>query len=240
MCSLALLTLTCTASCSAIPETVSPTQSPTESAASQVDCSLKHCVALTFDDGPDQFTQNLLDTLKPTNTPATFFLIGSKVQNFPSMVKRMEAEGHQVGSHTWDHADITTLSGLELKQQLERTDEAIKEVTGHSPSVFRPPLGHHDESHNEQVPYPVILWDTHSHDGRLKDSQKIIDAIMDTVHPGSIVLMHDTRNTTVQAVPELVSQLKAQGYTLVTIDQLFASELTNSVAYSSGPQVTGK
>ncbi|QIV87345.1 polysaccharide deacetylase family protein [Glutamicibacter mishrai] len=235
MLAMALLGATSAASCSATTGAEPQAQSPSQSASEQVDCSVQRCVALTFDDGPDQFTDELLDTLKATETPATFFLIGSKVQKLPGTLQRMAAEGHQIGSHTWDHSDITKLSAQQLKQQLDRTDAAIKKATGQSPSVFRPPLGHHDKAHNQLVPYPLVLWDIHTHDGRLKNSEKIVKVTMDTVQPGSIILMHDPRKTTVQAIPEMVSQLRAKGYTPVTVDQLFAGEMEDSVVYSSAP-----
>jgi len=206
MLAMALLGATSAASCSATTGAEPQAQSPSQSASEQVDCSVQRCVALTFDDGPDQFTDELL-----------------------------AAEGHQIGSHTWDHSDITKLSAQQLKQQLDRTDAAIKKATGQSPSVFRPPLGHHDKAHNQLVPYPLVLWDIHTHDGRLKNSEKIVKVTMDTVQPGSIVLMHDPRKTTVQAIPEMVSQLRAKGYTPVTVDQLFTGEMENSVVYSSAP-----
>lgn len=231
MFSIALLGLFGSVSCSANSEAEPQLQSLSE----HVDCYVQRCVALTFDDGPDQFTDELLDTLNSTGTPATFFLIGSKVQKFPDALQRMATDGHQIGSHTWDHSDITKLSAQQLKQQLDRTDAAIKKVTGHSPSIFRPPLGHHDKAHNQLVPYPLVLWDTHTHDGRLKNSEKIVKVTMDTVQPGSIVLMHDPRKTTVQAIPEMVSQLRAKGYTLVTVEQLFGGNLEKSVVYSSAP-----
>lgn len=232
---LAALGVAGTASCSASTGSDPQVQSPSMSTGELVDCSTQRCVALTFDDGPDQFTDELLNTLKTTDTPATFFLIGSKVQNFPGSLERMATEGHQIGSHTWDHSDITTLSEQQLKEQLERTDAAIKKITGQSPSLFRPPLGHHDQAHNQLIPYPLVLWDTHSHDGRIKDPEKIVDAVVDTVQPGSIILMHDPRKATVQAVPEMVSKLRAKGYAPVRVDQLFAGEMENSVVYSSAP-----
>jgi len=236
MFSLSLIGLATLVSCSASTDQQTSAHSPDTSHEEHVDCAVLRCVALTFDDGPDQFTEELLNTLKSAQIPATFFLIGSKVEKYPGTVQRMSAEGHQVGSHTWDHSDITKLSGDQLDQQLTRTDTVIKKLTGDSPSVFRPPLGHHDVAHNKLVPYPLILWDVHSHDGRLKESNKIVDAVMDAVQPGSVILMHDTRQVTVHAVPELLAQLKLKGYTLVTVDQLFDGNLKISTPYSSAPR----
>lgn len=233
--SLLSLGLACMSSCSPAPSTSPEAQSTRAPENTQVDCAVDKCVALTFDDGPGRTTNSLLDELDKSDTPATFFLIGRQVQKYPKTVQRMANAGHQLGNHTWDHSDLTTLSDKQIKQKVAWTSAAIEKVTGDKPSVFRPPMGRHTPAIGKLIPLPLVLWDINTRDGRHHDPQQTISIAMDKVQPGSIILMHDVHATTVKAVPELISRLKAQGYTPVTVEQLLGGKLQNSVAYSFAP-----
>ncbi|MFD1375059.1 polysaccharide deacetylase family protein [Micrococcus antarcticus] len=222
-------------SCSPAPAPA-PDAQPTGSAASeQVDCAVARCVALTFDDGPSQYTGRLLDELKAAEAPATFFLVGKNIAKYPDAVKRMAAEGHQLGSHTWDHAHLTTLTREQIQHELGWTSEAVEKASGHEPTVFRPPYGNHGAVYDRLVPYPLVLWDVDTLDWKHHDPEKTVRIAMDEVHPGSIILMHDIHESSVKALPDLVEKLKAEGYTPVTVDQLFNGQLENSTAYASAP-----
>lgn len=194
------------------------------------------CVALTFDDGPGEYTGRLLDELQEAGTPATFFLVGQNIAKYPKVVKRMAEAGHQLGSHTWDHADITTLTREKIEHELNWTSAAIEKAAGSKPSVFRPPYGAHGAVYDRLVPYPLVLWDVDTLDWKHHDPKKTVSTAMEEVRPGSIILMHDIHESSIKAVPELVSKLKAEGYTPVTVDQLFDGDLENSVAYSAAPR----
>ncbi|TAP25191.1 polysaccharide deacetylase [Arthrobacter sp. S41] len=233
---LTLLALVCSVSaCTSPPDAPAPPQASEQYQRQPVDCAVDKCVALTFDDGPGRSTNSLLDELDKSDTPATFFLIGRQVQKYPKTVQRMANAGHQLGNHTWDHSDLTTLSDKQIKQKVAWTSTAIEKITGDKPSVFRPPMGRHNPAIDKLIPLPLVLWDINTRDGRHHDPQQTMSIAMDNVQPGSIILMHDVHATTVKAVPELISRLKAQGYTPVTVDQLLDGKLQNSVAYSFAP-----
>lgn len=230
------LSLTALVSCASPTENGSATQSSEAPASQQIDCSTEKCVALTFDDGPGEFTNQLLDELQETNTPATFFLVGKNIAKYPDTLKRMVEGGHQIGSHTWDHADITTLTKEKIEHEVAWTDQAIEEASGEKPSVFRPPYGNHGAVYDRLIPYPLVLWDVDTLDWKHHDPQQTVSIAMDEVRPGSVILMHDIHASSVKAVPELVTKLKDAGYTPVTVEQLFPEGMENSVAYTAGHQ----
>lgn len=229
------LSLACLVSCSPV-SAPAPDAQPTASATSeQVDCTVARCVALTFDDGPGQYTGRLLDELEAADAPATFFLVGKNIAKYPETVKRMDAEGHQLGSHTWDHADLTSLTREQIEHELGWTSDAVEKAAGKKPTVFRPPYGSHGAVYDRLVPYPLVLWDVDTLDWKHHDPKKTVRIAMDEVQPGSIILMHDIHESSVKAVPDLAKKLKAAGYTPVTVDQLFNGQLENSKAYASAP-----
>lgn len=187
-----------------------------------VDCAITKCVALTFDDGPGEYTNRLLDELSEQHTPATFFVLGKNVKKYPKTLKRMVDEGHQIGSHTFDHKDITKLTAEGIEHEVQWTDEAIEQAAGVKPQILRPPYGAHGAVYDRLIPYPLVLWDVDTLDWKHHDPQKTVKIALEEAKPGSIILMHDIHESSVKAVPQLVSKLHDAGYTLVTVDQLFA------------------
>ncbi|MFJ2621292.1 polysaccharide deacetylase family protein [Glutamicibacter sp. NPDC087344] len=218
------------------------TQAPSEAENAQaeespapVDCTVSKCVALTFDDGPGEYTERLLDELAEAKAPATFFMVGNNVGKYPQTLQRMVAEGHELGSHTWDHADITTLTKEQIEHEVQWTEEAIEKASGEKPDVLRPPYGSHGVVYDRLIPYPLVLWDVDTLDWQHHDPVKTVKIAMDEVKPGSIILMHDIHESSVEAVPNLVKKLTEDGYTLVTVKQLFAgSEFVPGAAYERG------
>ena len=230
-----LLSLGLLTGCASGPAPSETASAPPEESAAPVDCTVAKCVALTFDDGPGEFTDRLLDELKEADAPATFFMVGKNVGRYPDTVKRMVAEGHELGSHTWDHADITTLTKEKIEHEVQWTDEAIEKASGQKPDVLRPPYGSHGVVYDRLIPYPLVLWDVDTLDWKHHDPVKTVKIAMEEVKPGSIILMHDIHESSVQAVPDLVGKLKEQGYTLVTVDQLFAgTDFVPGAAYERG------
>ena len=199
-----------------------------------VDCAVDKCVALTFDDGPGQFTGRLLDELSEAEAHATFFVLGENVKKYPDEAKRIVDEGHQIGSHSWDHKDITTLTAEGIEHEVDWTDQAVQDAAGVTPGVFRPPYGAHGVVYDRLIAKPLVLWDVDTLDWKHHDPVKTVDIAMDEVHNGSIVLMHDIHESSVQAVPDLVQALRKAGYELVTVDKLFdGQQFENSTAYAS-------
>lgn len=193
-----------------------------------VDCAVERCVALTFDDGPGPYTARLLDELAARSVPATFFVVGRQVAARPDLVAREHAEGHAVGDHTWDHRDLTTLAPDQIADEVDRTAQAVQDATGTSPTLVRPPYGAVDDdvlSVLEARGETAVLWDVDTEDWRNRDAAETTRRALAGAHPGAIVLLHDVHPTTVDAVPGIVDQLRAQGYTLVTVPELLGGRL---------------
>lgn len=147
------------------PATTAPTAAPEPSAStatsapgSGVDCAQVACVALTFDDGPGRDTGRLLGMLAREKVPATFFVLGSSVRADPGLVRRMAAEGHEVGNHTFSHKQLTKLSAEQQRSEIQRTQDAIA-AAGARATVFRPPYGSYNADTRRVAGLPLILWD---------------------------------------------------------------------------------
>lgn len=183
------------------------------------DCAQVKCVALTFDDGPGPHTESLLDILDEHEAKATFFLIGKDVVKFPDIVRDEAARGHEIGNHTWSHQDLAKISVAAGQRELSKTDAAIKEVTGAAPTVMRPPYGTIREDHMKSLDLPVAMWSVDTFDWKTRDAKKTVKAA-EKVVPGSIVLMHDIHPSTIEAMPKMLTDLKARGFHFVTVSQL--------------------
>lgn len=191
--------------------------------AQGVDCTVDRCVALTFDDGPGADTERLLKTLAEKHVTATFFLVGTNVEKRPDVVRDTAAAGHLLANHTWDHPQLTTLDDDEVRAELERTQEAITTASGETPTFLRPPYGDVDDrvrSVATRTGLQVILWNLDTLDWKTKDAAETRRRAVEGARPGSVVLMHDIHATTVDAVPGIIDDLRAQGYVLVTVDLL--------------------
>lgn len=180
----------------------------------------KPMVALTFDDGPNKYTEQLLDALKEYNCSATFFVLGSMVEKFPIALQRMVLEGHEIGNHTMDHRQLTKLTEKEIIKEVEDTQHAIESIVHVYPTLVRPPYGSKNETVSRILDYNLILWDLDTRDWASKDTQKIIEVTLNNVRDKDIILMHDIYPTSVQAAIELIPLLQERGYQLVTVSEL--------------------
>ena len=209
-----------------------PTATPDAPAAAgpaaSVDCAQARCVALTFDDGPGRLTGRLLDDLAAADVPATFFVLGTSVRVAPDVVRRMVAEGHEVGNHTYDHLQLTKLGAEQQRAQVARTASVLADA-GVTATVFRPPYGSHDATTREVVGLPVILWDVDTLDWKTRSTEATVASAVGDARAGSIVLMHDIHEPTVAAVPAIVAGLREKGFTLVTVSQLLGETAPGSV-----------
>ena len=196
------------------------------------DCTEVKCVALTFDDGPGRYTDELLDMLDEHDAKATFYLLGSNVDRYADEVRRMSHEGHEIGNHTWKHDDLTTLSADQIKDDLARTDEAVFEVTGQRPATMRPPYGSLDDTAREAIDHPMVLWDVDTLDWQHRDGDRILDITLDQTGDGSVVLFHDIHQTSVDAIPDVLDGLADRGYHFVTVTDLFDGGLELGTAYT--------
>jgi peptidoglycan/xylan/chitin deacetylase (PgdA/CDA1 family) len=201
------------------------------SVSGPVDCRIAKCVALTFDDGPGPPTGKLLDILTERDAHATFFMVGQQVERHPRLARRVAEGGFQIGDHTWDHAALTSLTAERIHQEIDRTAAAIHDATGVTPTVMRPPQGLINPVVAGLVGLPVIVWSVDTQDWRTHDEDRTVEAVRAGVRPGSIVLMHDVYRSTVKAVPRIIDLLRADGYTLVTVSELYGHTLKAGKKY---------
>lgn len=174
--------------------------------------------AITFDDGPSANTSHLLDLLAEYDVPATFFLLGKNVALRPQLVRRIMAEGHEIGNHSWSHPKLRALSLDQQREELARTDALLREL-GATPRHMRPPYGAYNEDTLavvEELGLSVLLWSQDSHDWkRLPVSYALLPNTMGHVYAAGtlrgIFLFHDTRRRTVDDLPRIISELRAGG-----------------------------
>jgi len=184
-------------------------------------------IALTFDDGPSSVTTPvLLDGLAERGVHATFFLVGSMVADNPDVVRRMAAEGHQIGVHTYDHSSTTgllDLSGEQFDAQVGVTARMITQLTGQTQFAFRPPYGFVDDRVRSLTPGPIVLWSIDPEDWRDQDARREAELILSQAEDGAIILLHDIFSQSVEAALQVIDSLHQQGYLFVTVDELFAA-----------------
>ena len=206
-----------------------------------VDCAQVKCVALTFDDGPGPYTDRLLQILQDNDAKATFFLIGNKVAANPEGAKRIADAGMEIGSHTWEHPNMTTIPPKDVPAQFSRASDAIESATGQRPKLVRTAGG----VINDQVLAEAkkqgladINWDVIPFDW-INDANIAATRymLMTQIKPGSVVLFHDTYSSTVDLVYQFIPVLKANGYHLVTVSQLLGPREPGSTygARDNGP-----
>lgn len=184
------------------------------------DCSKVKCIALTFDDGPGPGTATILDALKQHNAKGTFMVVGSRVASYASLVKREAAEGHDIGNHTWDHAQLTNLSIPDAQTEVNRTAQAVANVVGKRPFMVRPPYGAYNKTLLTSINLPFILWSVDPDDWKDRNADIVYQRVMAAAKPGAIVLSHDLYTTTAAAYQRIIPDLIKQGYTLVTVSDL--------------------
>lgn len=190
--------------------------------------TMKKQVAFTFDDGPDiPFTKQVLEILKREQVPATFFVVGRNVKAHPELLRKIAEEGHTVGNHSWNHPQLNKMKAATVNSQIGNTNDAIQNVIGKKPTLFRPPYGAFNQmvlgevkKHNMKV----ILWSVDTRDWDHPTKDEIMEVFHKQVSPGGIILQHDAGNEglkeTVNALPHMIHELKRQGYSFVTVDRL--------------------
>jgi peptidoglycan/xylan/chitin deacetylase (PgdA/CDA1 family) len=192
--------------------------------ADNVDCSQVKCVALTFDDGPSPYTDRLLKILADNDAKSTFFLIGNKVAANPAGAKRIADAGMEVGNHTWEHPNMTTIPPELIPGQISKANDAIQAATGQRPNLLRTAGGLINDkvlAAAKQQGMADINWDVVPFDW-INDSNTAATTYMlkAQIKPGAVVLFHDTYSSTVDVVYQFIPVLKANGYHLVTVSQL--------------------
>ncbi|AQZ60192.1 polysaccharide deacetylase [[Actinomadura] parvosata subsp. kistnae] len=192
-----------------------------------VDCEQVKCIALTFDDGPGKYAGTLLDTFKKYDAKATFFLEGQYVKSRPQFVKRMAAEGHELGNHSYSHPDFTKSEAGTIKSEIQKTQDAVKKAAGVEPKLLRPPYGLADLQVSDiaaEFGMPMILWTAGSQDWSSKNVDAIQKQTLAVAKPNGIILMHDWVKQTVDGMPALIKTLQSKGYHLVTVSDVVKNE----------------
>ena len=182
-------------------------------------------IAMTFDDGPSAtLTPKLLDLLAAHHIKATFFVIGENVAEHPEIVARAAREGHEIASHSWSHPNLAKMSQESVRSQMQRTDDAIKNATGKSPTLLRPPYGSITEREkrwiHDEFGYDIILWDVDPLDWKRPGPAVVRNRILKETRSGSIVLSHDIHPGTIEAMPSTFDELEAKGFKFVTVSEL--------------------
>lgn len=230
------------------PETQTDTAASTEEPGTEAESTTpagpedgKKYVALSFDDGPDMrytsSTSRILDILEQYGAKATFFVLATQLdyngvadentgetfaQRNAKLVKRAYDLGMEIGSHTYNHKNLNTLSSGEIEKELRDACDKTEAITGAKVKIMRPPYGNANQTVRDTIDMPMIIWDVDSLDWESKDPDKIYDEVMNHVQPGSIILMHDIYNTTADGVAKVVPALIEKGYTIVTVSELYA------------------
>ena len=209
-----------------------------EDAAEPVDPRIQPAIALSFDDGPSEYTQQVLDILAENDCHATFFMVGTCMKNMPDMVKTVFDSGNEVGIHTWKHNNLTKMSTSAIVRNLKACQEIIVEQTGQEARWLRPPYGAvkgHPEVYRAcgEVGLYIATWSVDSRDWSLQNAKKIYKEVMGQLHNGDILLFHDTHAATVEALRMILPEIKALGYQVLTVDQLlsFRESLTSKTHY---------
>lgn len=194
-----------------------------------VDCLQVSCLALTFDDGPNpRTTPQVLGELEAAHVPATFFLIGKHISGNEQLVARMYGDGFEIGNHTWSHVDLSKLSNDQIRQEVNKAQNAILAAGGPLPKLFRPPYEALTPAQEQAVPLRIILWNEDPKDWHAGiTTAQVVQAVEASAHPGGIVDMHDIYRTTADALPQIITDLQAKGFHFVTVSQLLAMDPDN-------------
>lgn len=178
-------------------------------------------VAITFDDGPNNdYTRMLLSGLKERGVKATFFLLGKEVVKYPEIVAEIHADGHLIGTHSYEHVNLKNLCDKAAIEQVDKTNEAIHAITGEYPEYIRPPFGSWKCNLDYETKMIEVLWDIDPLDWKTNNSDVIAKRVTDKVTENDIILLHDASESSVLAAFKIIDQLEKEGYTFVTVDEI--------------------
>jgi peptidoglycan/xylan/chitin deacetylase (PgdA/CDA1 family) len=206
-------------------------------------------VAITFDDGPSPvWTPRILDALRESGVKATFFMLGQHVHKYPHIARRVAAEGHTIGNHGYAHSVMLYYTVSEIEEEIQYTQQVIRQVTGVTTRYFRPPkawLRRVIKKTIQAMGYEIVLWSLNSKDWVTFHHQRMVRYLVSQVKNGDILLFHDSghvfrreggdRTQTVAAIPLLVAELKARGFAFVTVDELLSGPVLQAQEILNNP-----
>ena len=178
-------------------------------------------VALTFDDGPHpSYTKKLLDGLKERGVKATFFVVGENIPGNEEIIRQMAEDGHLIGNHTYDHQDISRMTTEQACEELTKTSDLIKEITGQETAYVRAPFGRWDDSLDCRMSMLAVKWTVDPLDWTTRNVSQIVERVVQKASDNDIILLHDYYDSSVKAALQIVDQLKERGFTFVTVEEL--------------------
>lgn len=196
----------------------------------------KKTIAFTFDDGPSgEYTIDIVNELLKNKARATFFMVGSKMYTYEKSLLYAYQNKMEIGSHTYNHINLKKAKETLAKEELEKTDILYNEITGSNIKLLRPPYGAYNDKTLKNYDYAFITWNIDTNDWRYRNSKYIEEHILSHVADGSVILMHDSYKTTVEAVRNVLPKLYALNYQVVSVSDLAAIKgytLENHKVYS--------
>ena len=178
-------------------------------------------IALTFDDGPNNNTIKVLNILKKYNVKATFFILGQNIENHENIILKMKELNMQIGNHMYTHKLIKNLKEKEMIEEINLTDNKIKNITNQTPTIIRPSYGSYNQKLTNNINRPIITWNIDTLDWKYHNSKKIYQTVINKVKDGDIILMHDIYTATANSLELIIPELLQKGFQLVTINDLF-------------------
>ena len=183
-------------------------------------------IAITFDDGPSgDLTTELLDGLAERQVKATFFVCGYRISEFPDSLRRVAAEGHEIGLHSCCHDYMHKMTKDEITEDITDCAQAVTEACGASPVLFRPPGGLYSDAlvtAAAEFGAPIILWSVDPRDWEQGSGQNVYRNVVENASPGAIILMHELSENSVRCALRAIDTLTAQGYCFCTVSELAA------------------
>jgi peptidoglycan/xylan/chitin deacetylase (PgdA/CDA1 family) len=178
-------------------------------------------IAITFDDGPNPVsTVKLLEGLRERGVHATFFLIGSEVEQYPEVVKQMAEDGHLIGCHTYSHVQLTAIGLNEACEEVEAANQAIFEACGRVVTYIRPPYGLWSDALNGSMELTKVGWTIDPEDWKVLNTKTVTEHVVSRAEDGAIILLHDIYDTSVEAAFAIIDRLQTEGWEFVTVDEL--------------------
>ncbi len=189
-----------------------------------------NAVALTFDDGPSEDTEAILDVLKEYGIKAAFFMIGTQVEKFPDVARRVVSEGHEIGNHSLSHSIFLYQRPLRTRREMEASQNVISRITGVTPRIARPPCGVRTPAYfaaARQLGLKTVQWSVTGFDWKPLFAPKIAANVLSDLEPGSIVLLHDGDNThmkrrieTARALPLIIEGIWSRNLRIISLEEL--------------------
>lgn len=203
-----------------IPSNHKVLQASDRRGSNRTSCSVKPCIALTFDDGPrTDTTPRVLDILRKHKINATFFLIGNRITGNETIIRQAHQDGNQIGNHGWSHTDFTKLTPAQIDSEIQSTQSAIASAGLPVPYLLRPPYGAVDDVVRDHGSLTIVRWNIDPDDWGTDKPDDIVKSVVSHAKPGGIILLHDTHLATVDALEPLIIQLSQQ-YQFVTVSQI--------------------